>query len=100
MSGFAMGGVVGFILAPAANRLKNNPRVQWASGAPCDMRPDIRALATEPEKDKKHDPACKWRPTPEPAPPWHHAGAPHVTRENAQRAKDAGRGADRRCSGD
>jgi hypothetical protein len=28
-----MGGVMGFILAPAADRLKNAPRVQWISGA-------------------------------------------------------------------
>jgi rhomboid protease GluP len=28
VAGFAMGGVMGFILAPAADRLENNPRVQ------------------------------------------------------------------------
>jgi rhomboid protease GluP len=33
VAGFAMGGVMGFILAPAADRLKNAPRVQWISGA-------------------------------------------------------------------
>ena len=33
VAGFAMGGVMGFILAPTADRLKNDPRVQWVSGA-------------------------------------------------------------------
>jgi rhomboid protease GluP len=33
VAGFAMGGVMGFILAPAADRLKSNPRVQWVAGA-------------------------------------------------------------------
>ena len=33
VAGFAIGGVMGFILAPTADRLKNNPRVQWVSGA-------------------------------------------------------------------
>ena len=33
VAGFATGGVMGFILAPAADRLENNPRVQWVSGA-------------------------------------------------------------------
>jgi membrane associated rhomboid family serine protease len=33
VAGFAVGGVMGFILAPAADRLENNSRVQWASGA-------------------------------------------------------------------
>ena len=28
-----MGGVMGFILVPTADRLKNDPRVQWVSGA-------------------------------------------------------------------
>ncbi len=33
VAGFGMGGVMGFILAPPAERLKNDPWVQWASGA-------------------------------------------------------------------
>jgi hypothetical protein len=33
VAGFAMGGVMGFILAPTADRLKNDPCVQWVSGA-------------------------------------------------------------------
>jgi rhomboid protease GluP len=33
VAGFAIGGVMGFILAPTADRLKNVPRVQWVSGA-------------------------------------------------------------------
>ena len=33
VAGFAMGGVMGFILAPAAGRLAHQPRVQWVSGA-------------------------------------------------------------------
>jgi rhomboid protease GluP len=32
VAGFAMGGVMGLILAPSADRLKNDPRVQWVSG--------------------------------------------------------------------
>jgi membrane associated rhomboid family serine protease len=32
VAGFAMGGVMGFILAPPAARLKNDPRMQWLSG--------------------------------------------------------------------
>jgi membrane associated rhomboid family serine protease len=32
VAGFAMGGVIGFILAPTADRLKNDLRVQWVSG--------------------------------------------------------------------
>jgi membrane associated rhomboid family serine protease len=32
VAGFAMGGVMGFILVPTADRLKNDPRVQWVSG--------------------------------------------------------------------
>ena len=33
IAGFAMGGVMGFILAPTADRLKDNARVQWACAA-------------------------------------------------------------------
>ena len=54
-----------------------------------NVRPDVGPFATKAEQDQKHDPACKWGPTAEPAAPRHHAGAPHVTREDAQRAKDA-----------
>ena len=33
VAGFAVGGVTGFLLAPATHRLAGSPRVQWASGA-------------------------------------------------------------------
>jgi membrane associated rhomboid family serine protease len=33
VAGFAMGGVMGFSLAPTADRLKNDLYVQWVSGA-------------------------------------------------------------------
>jgi membrane associated rhomboid family serine protease len=32
VAGFAIGGTIGFILAPIADRLKNDLRVQWVSG--------------------------------------------------------------------
>jgi hypothetical protein len=35
----------------------------------CDMRPDIRALAAEAKKGKKHDPGSKRRPPTNPASP-------------------------------
>src|SRR5215207_2221970 len=56
----------------------------------------VQSTRLKPRAQPPRTPACQWRPTAEPAAPRHHAGAPHVTRENAQRAKDAGRGADRR----
>jgi hypothetical protein len=33
VAGFAMGGIMGVILAPTTDRLKNDPCVQWVSGA-------------------------------------------------------------------
>jgi membrane associated rhomboid family serine protease len=33
VAGFAMGGVIGFVLAPAAARLARHPRAQWVAGA-------------------------------------------------------------------
>jgi hypothetical protein len=62
----------------------------------CDMRPDIRALAAEAKKHKQHDSGRERRPPTNPAAPRDDAGAPHVTRKDPQRAKDASRGADRR----
>jgi hypothetical protein len=67
---------------------------------PATCAPDIRAFAAEAKKGKKHDPGSKRRPPTNPASPRNYAGAPHVTRKNAQRAKDgrrsAGRGVFRR----